>query len=259
MSETQHDRVEGTAGERCGPALPVLEARGIAFRYPGGFTIPPFDLRIHPGEHLLLFGPPGSGKTTLLKLLARRLAPSGGTLVFRQGELQGWKPAEIAAYRRRIGVTDQEVEVLGDRSVRGNIYAALGARGVRGNRLRWEAMELMLAFELLPLAETRCDTLSTGQRRLVQLSLALSGKPGLVLLDEPLNHLPAEMRGRIYDALLEAVRGGAAMIMATHDESCTTRGAGRALRIDEGRLQDASGNALSSAGGAGGAAQGIGR
>lgn len=219
-----------------GPAL--LEARGLAFRHGGGFALGPLDFRLRPGELLFLAGPAGAGKTTLLRLLALRDAPSEGLLLFRQRPLRASTPAEIAAWRRRLGILDQSSAPLPERSLREQMRLVLDARGRRRPEARRDAMRVLTDLGLHALADRDSTTLSTGQRRWCQLALALCGSPELLLLDEPLAHLPADTRRELFDQIVRLCERGAAAVVSSHDEDILDRGAGRVLRLVQGRLAE---------------------
>ncbi|MCB9473818.1 MAG: ATP-binding cassette domain-containing protein [Candidatus Delongbacteria bacterium] len=221
---------------------PLLEARGLAFRYPGGFGVGPLDLQLRPGELLLLAGPSGAGKSTLLDLLAGSLSPASGRLLFRQSAVLRTPLSALAAYRRRIGIVDHRGSLLADRSLRENLDFALAARGVTAGARRRERLQLLGRLGLLGLQDQKPATLSTGEGRRAQLALALSGNPDALLLDEPLGNLPREIRQDLFQQLLELRRAGTAILMTTHDDELLGSGEGRVLRMDHGRLSAAPGS-----------------
>lgn len=215
---------------------PLLEARGLAYRYPAGFGVGPLDLVLHPGELLMLAGPSGAGKSTLLDLLAGSLPPAAGRLYYNQVQVKRRPLSMLADYRRCLGIVDLRGSLLSDRSLRENLDFALAARGVPAGDRRRQRISLLSRLGLLGLQEQKPETLSTGEARRAQLALALSGSPEALLLDEPLSNLPADTRQDLFNQLLDLCRAGTAVLMSTHDDSLLESGEGRVIRMEQGRL-----------------------
>ncbi|MFD5317732.1 ABC-F family ATP-binding cassette domain-containing protein [Streptomyces sp. NPDC127098] len=181
------------------PGAPQLRAHGVAV---AGRLAGPVDLALDGGDRLLVTGPNGAGKSTLLAVLAGALRPTSGRVVTAKGArvvLLGQETAEPDP-----GLTAREAHArhVGRLVARGVLTDAdvvpLGALGL----LDSEA------------ARTPVGRMSQGQRRRLDLALALAGRPGLVLLDEPTNHLSSAL----VDELTEALRTtSAAVVVATHD------------------------------------------
>ncbi|MFF5448683.1 ABC-F family ATP-binding cassette domain-containing protein [Streptomyces sp. NPDC012888] len=181
------------------PGTPQLRAYGVAV---AGRLAGPLDLRLDGGDRLLVTGPNGAGKSTLLAVLAGALEPTHGDV----------RAAEGARIVRVSQETADHDPALTAREAHARHLGRLVARGVLGEQ---DAVPLAALGLLDPeAAGTPVGRLSEGQRRRLDLALALAARPGLVLLDEPTNHLsPA-----LVDELTEAVRAtSAAVVVATHD------------------------------------------
>ncbi|QCX74539.1 putative ABC transporter ATP-binding protein YheS [Streptomyces sp. YIM 121038] len=181
------------------PGAPQLRAHGVAVE---GRLAGPVGLSVDGGDRLLVTGPNGAGKSTLLAVLAGALAPTEGYVRTARGarvvrltqETAGQDPALTAreAHARHVG------------------------RLVAGGTLRDADAVPLKALGLLDAEALRTPVgrMSQGQRRRLDLALALAARPGLLLLDEPTNHLSAAL----VDELTDAVRGtSAAVVVATHD------------------------------------------
>ncbi|NSC19985.1 ABC-F family ATP-binding cassette domain-containing protein [Streptomyces albus subsp. chlorinus] len=181
------------------PGAPQLRAHGVAVR---GRLAGPVDLTLDGGDRLLVTGPNGAGKSTLLAVLAGALPPTSGHVRTAKGA-------------RVVRVGQETVEQ--DPSLTAyDVHARHVGRLVAGGRLRdAEAVPLGALGLLDPDAmRTPVGRLSQGQRRRLDLALALAGRPGLILLDEPTNHLSSALVDELTDALRVT---SAAVVVATHD------------------------------------------
>ncbi len=167
----------------------VLTLDGVAVRRSGREILGPIDWSVREGERWVVFGPNGSGKTTLLQVASTYLWPSSGTVTIL-GERIG--AVDARQLRERIGYAGSGLErVLSDDVTALDLvmtarHAALGPwwhRYTRGDRER--ASGLLARLGVGQLADRAFGTLSTGERRRVQIARALMPDPRLLLLDEP--------------------------------------------------------------------------
>ncbi|MVO85285.1 ATP-binding cassette domain-containing protein [Streptomyces sp. p1417] len=181
------------------PGAPQLRAHGVTV---AGRLTAPVGLTLVGGDRLLVTGPNGAGKSTLLAVLAGALAPTEGYV-------------RTAAGARVVRVTQETAEQDPDLTAREVHTRHVGRLVARGALHDADAVPLgalgLLDSEAL---RTPVGRMSQGQRRRLDLALALAGRPGLVLLDEPTNHLSSTL----VDELTEALRTtSAAVVVATHD------------------------------------------
>jgi cell division transport system ATP-binding protein len=219
---------------------PILKTHGLSYCYPEGFSIAPFSLSIFPGEILLLSGKSGSGKSTILRLLSRRLKPAGGQLIFDGKTESRWSINSLSAFKRRIGIVDQEASLLSYRTVRENLRIAIDLRGRPGKSARRELVKVLNESGLQAKADSLCQLLSLGQTRLVQIALAMTGVPRLILLDEPLAHLDKLSRQDTLEYMKKISHRGSALIIASHDKELLESGFGRVIQISNGSLDSLS-------------------
>lgn len=184
-------------------------------RFADGFIARPrIDLRMAPGEILVLFGPSGAGKTTMLREIAGLETPDSGTIRYRDALwFESSQRIDVPPQQRRVGLVFQAPTLFPHLSVRGNVAFGAAADPARVN-------EMAALLEIGPLMERRPNALSGGQAQRVALARALAPNPGLLLLDEPLAALDAPTRARLrrdVRALLQ--RTGTPAIFVTHDRS----------------------------------------
>ncbi|MBW5422366.1 ATP-binding cassette domain-containing protein [Streptomyces sp. BG9H] len=181
------------------PGAPQLRAHGVAV---DGRLAGPVDLTLDGGDRLLVTGPNGAGKSTLLAVLAGALRPT-------EGEVRAARGARIVRVTQETAGQDPGLTA---REVHARHVGRLVARGVlrEADAVPLGALGLLDSDAL----RTPVGRMSQGQRRRLDLALALAGRPGLLLLDEPTNHLSSVL----VDEVTAAVRAtSAAVVVATHD------------------------------------------
>jgi ABC-type multidrug transport system ATPase subunit len=190
-----------------GPA-PALEVIGVERRYGDFHAVRGISFEVHPGEVFALLGVNGAGKTSALEVLEGLAAPSGGSV-----RILGHDPMrDRAAVRRHLGVLLQQSGLPGDLTVRETVHT--WARTLTDPRPVGEALQQV---DLSGRADVRVRSLSGGERRRLDLALALLGRPRVVVLDEPTTGLDPESRRVVWGIVRELVRGGAAVVLTTHN------------------------------------------
>ncbi|MFC8276195.1 ABC transporter ATP-binding protein [Streptomyces sp. NPDC057271] len=186
----------------------VIEADHLRRTYSGGFAaVDGISFAVPQGEIFALLGTNGAGKTSTVELLEGLAAPSGGTV-----HVLGHDPyRERAAVRPRIGVMLQEGGFPSDLTVSETVRMWAGC--TTGARPLLEALEMV---GLAARGDVRIKQLSGGERRRLDLALALLGRPEVLFLDEPTTGLDAEGRRDTWE-LVRALRdGGTTVVLTTH-------------------------------------------
>ncbi len=208
----------------------AVRMRGVAVHAGGERLLGPLDLDVAEGEHLLLVGPSGSGKTTLLRAIAG-LAPTSAGTVELFGEPAG--PPE----KRGIGFLFQGGALWPHMSVAGTLRFTLRSSGVGAGDVPARIAELLEQVELTGFDARMPATLSGGEKQRLALARALAVRPRLLLLDEPLGPLDAELRAALLERLGALHRElGCTTIHVTHDPEEASRIATRTLHLRGGRL-----------------------
>jgi branched-chain amino acid transport system ATP-binding protein len=149
------------------------------------------NLHVEKGKIVAVIGPNGAGKSTLFKLITGHLKPSGGKILFKGQDITGLEPHEVC--RRGISMAFQIVNIFSRMSVFENVQAAvLAQKGKSGSLFRSaskmavaETMEILESVGLASKADRISGTLSHGDQKVLEMAIALSTKPELLILDEP--------------------------------------------------------------------------
>lgn len=186
----------------------VIEAEGLRRTYAGGFeAVTGISFSVARGEIFALLGTNGAGKTSTVELLEGLAAPDGGTV-----RVLGHDPyRERAAVRPRTGVMLQEGGFPSDLTAAET--ARLWAGCTSGARPIGEALELV---GLERRADVRVKQLSGGERRRLDLALAMLGRPEVLFLDEPTTGLDAEGRRDTWELVRTLREGGTTVLLTTH-------------------------------------------
>ena len=187
---------------------------------------------IPSGELVALFGESGAGKTTLLRILTGLITPDKGRIKFGNTVwFDSEKQINIAPQSRNISLMFQDYALFPNMTVEQNIQFAQPEKNLS------EVNELLELFGLSEFRKRKPTGLSGGQKQRVALARALARKPQLLLLDEPLSALDAEMRIVLQDEIAKAHQLlGVTTIMVSHDLNEVFRLATQVLCIENGLI-----------------------
>lgn len=190
------------------PDCPAIEAHEVRRRYAGGFeAVTGISFSVARGELFALLGTNGAGKTSTVELLEGLARPDGGRV-----RVLGHDPyRERAAVRPRVGVMLQEGGFPSDLTVTETLRMWAGCTS--GARPPGEVLELV---GLGTRAGVRVKQLSGGERRRLDLALALLGRPEVLFLDEPTTGLDAEGRRETWRLVRELREAGTTVLLTTH-------------------------------------------
>ncbi|MFF4295789.1 ABC transporter ATP-binding protein [Streptomyces vinaceus] len=223
-----HGTGTGTGGSA--PAEPVARIAALSLRRGRAEVLHGIDLRVAPGETIALMGRNGAGKSTLLATLVGTLAPTTGTVTVRGRTPHRTAPQEMV---RRVGLVPQEPrDLLYADTVGAECEAADSDAGAAPGTCR----DLVRA--LLPDVpdDTHPRDLSEGQRLALALALVLTGRPALLLLDEPTRGLDYAAKARLIEVLRGLAADGHAIVLATHDVELAAELAHRVVILAGGEI-----------------------
>ena len=224
---------------------PILQATGLTKHYGGVVANEGIDFTVDPGELRGIIGPNGAGKSTFFKMLTCEVAPTSGKVVFHGRDITGLHVTDVC----QLGLTKSyQVNQLFNRlTVRENItIAALAAlrgkfrldllgslRKIRG--LDEQVDGTLALVNLAGRGSTPVAELAYGEKRRLEVGLALASSPSLLLLDEPLAGMSPQERAETVQ-LLKSISKGRTMIIIDHDMDALFELAERITVLQEGRV-----------------------
>lgn len=187
---------------------------------------------IPAGELVALFGESGAGKTTILRILAGLVTPDKGMIKFGKTVwFDSEKQIDVAPQNRNISLMFQDYALFPNMTVEQNIQFA------QPEKNQSTVNELLALFGLSEFSKRKPTGLSGGQKQRVALARALARKPRLLLLDEPLSALDAEMRNALQVEIAQTHQlFGVTTIIVSHDLNEVFRLATQVLCIENGMI-----------------------
>jgi putative ABC transport system ATP-binding protein len=206
----------------------IVEARGVGrvFPMPAGpvTALRDVSLRIDAADYVAITGPSGCGKSTLLHLVGCVDAPTSGSIVFEERDVQALGEAERGRIRlTRIGFVFQRFFLLPMLTARENIELPQAEAGVAASIRRARTVELLEYVGLANRADHLPSQLSGGEMQRTAIARALANRPALLVADEPTGELD-EQTGEHVAALFDRVHAdGTAILMVTHNAALAAR------------------------------------
>jgi spermidine/putrescine transport system ATP-binding protein len=192
----------------------LLEVRGVAKRFGSREVLKDISLNIASGEFITLLGESGSGKTTLLRLVAGFEQPTAGEIW-----MSGERLDTLPPYKRRVNTVFQHYALFPHLSVRENVAYGLRVKKTSLTEISDRVDEALRMVKMHEFADSRPSKLSGGQQQRVALARALVNRPLLLLLDEPLSALDANLRKQMQSELKALQRElGITFLFVTHDQ-----------------------------------------
>ena len=243
-SRAQQDvvRIKPPADRASGP---ILQATGLTKRFGGLVANSDIDFVVNHGEMRGIIGPNGAGKSTFFKMLTCEVPPTSGRIVFKGRDITGMSVTDVC----QLGLTKSyQINQLFDRlTVSQNLQiAALGRirgkfkldlfrslRGIPG--LREQVEETLALVNLAERPDTPVSELAYGEKRRLEIGLALATSPSLLLLDEPLAGMSPRERVETV-ALLKSIARGRTMIIIDHDMDALFELVEKVTVLQEGRV-----------------------
>ncbi|WP_088228818.1 ABC transporter ATP-binding protein [Desulfosporosinus sp. FKB] len=215
----------------------VLE--DVTKHYGNKLVLDKLSLTIPEGSCVALLGPSGCGKTTLLNALAGLTTIDGG--IIRYDELT-WssKGYTMVPEERNIGMVFQDFALWPHMNVFENIAFSLRLKKCPLKKIREQVAEVLDAVQMNGFEKRYPNQLSGGQRQRVAIARALVTHPSLMLMDEPLSSLDAQLREKMRWEIMRIVRGaGITTVYVTHDQAEALSLADQVILLNQGRIEQA--------------------
>jgi ABC-type Fe3+/spermidine/putrescine transport system ATPase subunit len=215
----------------------AISVRNVTKRFASHVALDSVTLDVAPSESVVILGPSGCGKTTLLRLLAGLEVPDNGEIWLGDVQAAGPLRSLLPPYRRRIGFVFQDLALWPHLTVRGNLQFVLDALRVPGNERNRRIGDALKLVRIDGFGGRYPHELSGGEQQRVALARALVGAPSLLLLDEPLSSLDAELRAAMRAELARLQRTLAlTTVYVTHDREDAAVLADRVIEMRAGRI-----------------------
>lgn len=189
----------------------LLSTRGLSLSFGAVVACDNIDFDLHAGERLAVVGQNGAGKTTFINIVTGYLKPTAGTVLLAGGDITGLSPRDIT--RRGVGRSFQLPQVFTAHTVRECLLIAASAKARRGGFLRPLAQAVDAAgvdatidlLKLGPRANDLAGALPEGQRKLLDVAMALILDPKLLIMDEPTSGVSTDEKHQLMAVLMRAL------------------------------------------------------
>ncbi len=210
-----------------------LRLKNLTIRYGSTPVVRDFNLEVLDGEMVSLLGPSGAGKTTVLKAVAGLIHPQEGEIIIDGQPVNGLPPE-----KRNAVMVFQKSLLFPFMNVAQNIGFGLRMQGRQGRETRKKIQQIMQLTELTGLGPRKVHELSGGQQQRVSLARALVLKPAILLLDEPLSNLDANLRQQMRE-LIQDIQAETRIttLFVTHDQAEALMISHRVGLLLDGRLR----------------------
>ena len=223
----------GVSARATAPGSAFLEVRNVAKQYGNKQVLKNISLQIGAGEFLTLLGESGSGKTTLLRIIAGFDQASSGAVWMNRERLDLLPP-----YRRRVNTVFQNYALFPHLTVQENVAYGLRVTGTAASEIPERVASALAMVKMRDFADRRPAKLSGGQQQRVALARALVNRPQLLLLDEPLSALDANLRKQMQGELKTLQRElGITFLFVTHDQDEAMTLSDRIALLRDGQLE----------------------
>ena len=224
----------------------ILEARDVRRLYGAFVALDGVSLSVREGEFVSIIGPNGAGKSTLINVLTGVLAPSGGSVRFKDRDIGGI--GAVALTRLGMARSFQLLQIFPELTVLETLQAAVVSRLGLGSRflaslasngrVQSEALEVAALFNLQEKARTLTRELPQGDKKLLDVASAFALKPEIILLDEPTSGVSTADKHAVMEILVGAARrmGLRAIIQVEHDMDIVFGYSDRIIALHQGKV-----------------------
>ncbi|NKK67946.1 ATP-binding cassette domain-containing protein [Rhizobium leguminosarum bv. viciae] len=221
---------------------PIIEAKSLVKRFGAVTAANDVNVDIISGTISGLIGTNGAGKTTFINMITGYLGPDSGSILLEGQEIVGLSPRQIT--RRGVARSFQIPQLFNSLTAIENLmfaYSATGSVGAKGfsilsdDELAIHADETLEVFGLGAFRNSIAGTMPEGIRKLLDIAIAMVGKPKVLFLDEPTSGVASEEKFSVMDRIIDATRvAGVSVLFVEHDMEIVRRYSDRVLAFFEG-------------------------
>lgn len=213
---------------------PVLETQGLGKHFGGIQVINQVDMRIQPGEVRCVIGPNGAGKSTFFKLLTGEHSPSSGEIRFRGERLNALPP--FLRIRRGMSIKFQIPGIFPELSVEQHLQLSLSHLRPETQREPDSIDALLQRFNLTGEYRQLAGNLSHGKKQWLEIAMAVSLQPTLLMLDEPVAGLSVEETWLTGELIKQMQQDGLTLMVVEHDMTFVRQIASQVTVLHGGRV-----------------------
>ena len=223
-------------------ATPLLETRALTVRFGAVIAVNAVSVCISHGEVVGLIGTNGAGKTTFLNMVTGYLRPTSGEVLLEGRDVVGCGPRQMV--ERGMARSFQVPQLFVEMSVRNHILLSLALAARREHGLlrplqsganEAAADQVLARFGLQSIGERPISLIPQGQRKLIDIAMALTLRPKLLLLDEPTSGVSSAEKLPLMEVVFEAIRAdGVTVLFVEHDMDIVQRYVTRIMAFRDG-------------------------
>ena len=223
--------------------MSFLSIEGLTKRFGDLVAVDQVSLEVEKGGILSIIGPNGAGKTTFFNLLTGYFRPDGGRVAFKGKDITGLPPHEVV----KLGISRSfqvaslfdEMTVLDNISI--GVQSHLGYKGrlfsrFEGNAaVREESIRVLEQVKIQEIKDRTVKALSHGDRKILDLAMALTTRPEILLLDEPTSGLAGEEQAKMVELIAENLRKAIKLVIVEHDMDVVFSLSDHIMVLNQGR------------------------
>lgn len=214
----------------------MIELIRVSKQFPRDAGVHEVSLHVDKGEWVTIVGRSGAGKTTLLRMIYAEVVPDRGEVIVGDWKLSSMRAGDLPKMRRLLGIVDQDLALIQDRTVYQNVTLVGEVLGWRRKKTKQAALDVLNRVGLYKHLEQFPGSLSFGEQRRLAIARALVGEPFVLVADEPLGSLDEETAEGIVDLLASIHARGTAVVLTTHQPQMFEGRPVKTVRLERGKV-----------------------